>query len=107
MPRGGARSKSGPAKGTKYAPSIRKAEAREAHRRVIEKFALRMIRSQVAAAISIGHVYTRDQHGKFTRIENEAVAHQLLTEGTEGKDYWDLHEGPLHRGLHGSDEPGF
>ena len=26
--------------------------------------------------------------GKFTRIENEAVAHQLLTEGTEGKDYW-------------------
>jgi len=32
--------------------------------------------------------YTRDQHGKFTRIENESVAHQLLTEGTEGKDYW-------------------
>ena len=73
MPRGGARSKSGPTKGTKYAPSIRKAEAREAHRRVIEKFALRMIRSQVAAAIGIGHVYSRDQHGKFTRIENESA----------------------------------
>ena len=88
MPRGGARPNSGPKKGTKYAPSVSKAEAREAHRRVIEKFALRMIRSQVAAAIGIGHVYSRDQHGKFTRIENEAVAHQLLTEGTEGKDYW-------------------
>ena len=88
MPRGGARSKSGPTKGTKYAPSIRKAEAREPHRRVIEQFALRMIRSQVAAAIGIGQVYSRDQHGKFTRIENESVAHQLLTEGTEGKDYW-------------------
>ena len=88
MSRGGARPNSGPKKGTKYAPTVSKAEAREAHRRVIEKFALRMIRSQVAAAIGIGHVYSRDQHGKFTRIENEAVAHQLLTEGTEGKDYW-------------------
>ena len=40
---------------------------------------------QIAYALN---VYSRDQHGKFTRIENEAVAHQLLTEGTEGKDYW-------------------
>ncbi len=39
-------------------------------------------------AAAIGNVYSRDQHGKFTRIENEAVAHKLLTEGTEGKDYW-------------------
>jgi hypothetical protein len=88
MPRGGARPRSGPKKGTKYAPTVSKAEAREAHRRVIEQYALRMIRSQVAAAIGIGHVYSRDQHGKFTRIENEAVADQLLTDGTEGKDYW-------------------
>jgi hypothetical protein len=62
--------------GIPKASTISKAEARDAHRRVIEKFALRMIRFQVAAAIGIGHVYTRDQHGKFTGIENEAVAHQ-------------------------------
>ncbi len=96
MSRGGARSKSGPAKGTKYAPSIRKAEAREAHRRVIEKYALQMIQSQVAAAIGIGHVYSRDQHGKFTRIENEAVADHLLTEGTEGKDHWIFMKDPQY-----------
>jgi hypothetical protein len=88
---GGRRPGAGRPKGTTGIPkasTISKAEAREAHRRVIEKSALRMIRSQVAAAIGIGHVYSRDQHGKFTRIENEAVADQLLTEGTEGKDYW-------------------
>ena len=88
---GGKRLGAGRPKGTTGIPkasTINKAEARDAHRRVIEKFALRMIRLQVAAAIGIGHVYSRDQHGKFTRIENESVAHQLLTEGTEGKDYW-------------------
>ena len=85
--RPGAGRKPGVPQGPK-ASTIRKAEAREAHRRVIEKFALRMIQSQVAAAIGIGHVYSRDLHGKFTRIENEAVADQLLAKGTEGKDYW-------------------
>ena len=88
---GGRRPGAGRPKGTTGIPkasTISKAQARDAHRRVIEKFALRMIRSQVAAAIGIGHVFTRDTHGKFTRIENEQVAHQLLTEGTEGRDYW-------------------
>ena len=70
------------------ASTIRKAEAQEAHRQIIEKYAFRMIRSQVAASIGLGHVYSRDQHGKFTRIENESVTHELLTEVTEGKDYW-------------------
>jgi hypothetical protein len=55
--RPGAGRKPGVPQGPK-ASTIRKAEAREAHRRVIEQYALRMIRSQVAAAIGIGHVYT-------------------------------------------------
>lgn len=85
---GGARKGSGRKVGSQLPVTISKAEAREAHRAVIEKYALRMIRSQVASAIGIGHVYTRDKTGKFTRIENEQQADELLTKGEEGKDYW-------------------
>ena len=78
---GGHRPGAGRKKGTVLPSTISKHEAREAHRRVIEQYALRMIQSQVAAAIGIGHFYTRDQHGKFSRIDNEAVACELLTKG--------------------------
>ena len=96
MPSGGSRprteaSRRGRPKGTtgiQHASTITKAEEREAHRAIIAKFAHRMIRSQVAAAIGIGHVFTRDKTGKFSRIEDEEQATKLLTEGTEGQDYW-------------------
>jgi hypothetical protein len=74
--------------GSKNAETITKEEHREAHRTVIAKYAQRMIQSQVAAAIGIGHVFTRDKAGKFTRIEDEQHAEKLLTQGTEGQDYW-------------------
>ena len=47
-----------------------------------------MIQAQIAHAIGIGHLYTRDKTGKFSRIENQAVIDDLLTKGREGKDYW-------------------
>ena len=96
MPSGGSRprteaSRRGRPKGTtgiKHQATINKELYREMHRHVVAKYAERMIRSQVAAAIGIGHVYTRDKAGKFTRIEDFAAADKLLTEGTEGQDYW-------------------
>jgi len=47
-----------------------------------------MLRAQIAHAQGIGHVFTRDKAGKFTKIEDAAQAEQLLTQGTEGTDYW-------------------
>ena len=92
MPRGGLRSNpGGRPKGTtgiKQKQTISKELAREAVRTVILKHHERMLRSQIAHAIGIGHLYIRDKGGKFTRIENEEQAHKLLTEGTEGDDYW-------------------
>jgi hypothetical protein len=88
MPRGGARPNSGPAKGTKYAPTISKELAREALRVVVQRHMDRMLRSQIANAIGIGHLYTRDKSGKFNKIESEAEVDRLMAEGAEGSDYW-------------------
>lgn len=88
MPRGGKRPNSGPKKGTKYAPTISKEQAREAVRQLVLKHMDRMLRSQIAHSIGIGHLYTRDKTGKFNKIENAADVDRLLTEGEEDRDYW-------------------
>lgn len=88
MPRGGARPNSGPKKGTKYAPTLSKEAAREAVREVVMRHMDRMLRSQVANAVGIGHLYTRDKAGKFNKIENAAEVDKLLAEGEENRDYW-------------------
>lgn len=88
MPRGGARPNSGPPKGTKYAPTLKKEEAREALRAVVMRHMDDMLRAQIAHAKGIGHVYTRDKNGKFTKIENQAAIDKLLLEGSEDEDYW-------------------
>jgi hypothetical protein len=41
-----------------------------------------MLRAQMAHATGIGHCYTRDKHGKFSRVENLDEIGHLLTEGT-------------------------
>lgn len=46
-----------------------------------------MLRAQIAHAIGIGHLYTRDKSGKFTKIVNEAEVDRLLSEGVDGRDY--------------------
>ena len=86
--RGGARPNSGPAKGTKYAPTLAKEAAREALRVVVMRHMDDMLRAQIAHAKGIGHLYTRDKGGKFTKIENQAQIDRLLTEGVEDTDYW-------------------
>jgi hypothetical protein len=88
MPRGGARPNSGPKKGTKYAPTLKKEEAREALRVVVMRHMDDMLRAQIAHAKGIGHLYTRDKNGKFTKIESQAQIDKLLLEGTEDEDYW-------------------
>lgn len=47
-----------------------------------------MVEKQVAHAMGIGHVYTRDKHGRFTKIENEQEVERLLSEGTENEHYY-------------------
>lgn len=86
--RGGARPNSGPEKGTKYAPTLKKEAAREALRAVVMRHMDDMLRAQIAHAKGIGHLYTRDKNGKFTKIENIAAIDKLLLEGTEDEDYW-------------------
>jgi hypothetical protein len=74
--------------GIKHASTISKEQAREALRAVVQQHMGRMVRSQVAHAIGIGHLYTRDKSGKFNKIESEAEVERLMTAGTEGTDYW-------------------
>lgn len=88
MPRGGKRPNSGPKKGTKYAPTIAKEQAREVARAIITKHLEPMITRQIAHAMGVGHLYTRDKAGKFTKIEHEAEVDRLLAEGKEDEDYW-------------------
>lgn len=88
MPRGGKRPNSGPKKGTKYAPTIAKEAAREVARALITRRLEPMITRQIAHAMGIGHLYTRDKAGKFTKIENQAEIDRLLSEGVEDEHYW-------------------
>lgn len=94
MPRGGARPNSGPAKGTKYAPTISKEQARDAIRQVVLTHMDDMLKAQIAHAKGIGHLYTRDKSGKFNKIEHQAQIDQLLAEGSEGEDYWIFSKDP-------------
>lgn len=80
--------KRGPKKGAIYKPTLDKIQAREFLRQEVIKGLGPMLNAQMAHARGIGHLYTRDKNGKFTKIENEAHAHKLLTEGTEEEDYW-------------------
>ena len=74
--------------GRRWPATLEKALVREETRKYIQQHMPAMLRSQIAHAIGIGHVYTRDAHGKFSRIEDEAEMEKLLTEGVENKDYW-------------------
>lgn len=75
-------------KGRRWLATMEKALVREETRKYIQQHMPAMLRAQIAHAIGIGHVYTRDKHGKFSRIEDEREMERLLTEGEEDKDYW-------------------
>lgn len=91
MPRGGSQPGAGRPKGTtgiKHKETISKEAAREAVRAVIMQHHERMLRSQIAHSIGIGHLFTRDKAGKYTKIENQSVADKLLAEGEQDRDYY-------------------
>ena len=74
MARGGKRPNSGPAKGTKYAPTIAKEAAREVARQIITRRLEPLIEAQVANALGLKYLVTRDKKtGKFIRV-TEAMA---------------------------------
>ena len=75
-------------KGRRWLATMEKALVREETRKLIQQHLPAMLRSQIAHAIGIGHLYTRDKHGKFSRIEDEAEIDRLLSEGTKDVDYW-------------------
>lgn len=85
---GGPRPGSGVPKGYKRPATISKELAREALRQVVLRHMDRMLASQIAHAIGIGHLYTRDKAGKFNKIESQAEVDRLLREGQEDRDYW-------------------
>ena len=67
---------------------MEKALVREETRKYIQQHIPAMLRAQIAHAIGIGHLFSRDKKGKFTRIEDAQQIERLLSEGTEGEHYW-------------------
>jgi hypothetical protein len=88
MPRGGKRPGAGKPKGCKHKETLNKELARELVRQKVTDALEPMIRAQIAHAIGIGHLYTRDRNGKFTKIESQARVDELLRTGEHEKDYW-------------------
>lgn len=87
-PHGGKRANAGKKKGTKWPSTIAKDAAREETRQYLTERLKPVLRAHVANAQGIGHLYTRDKAGKFTKIESEAEIDRLLVEGIEGTNYW-------------------
>jgi hypothetical protein len=86
---GGKRAGAGGSKpGRRWSSTWEKALVREETRKLIQQHLPVMVRAQIAHAIGIGHLFTRDKHGKFSRIEDEAEIDRLLSEGTQDTDYW-------------------
>jgi hypothetical protein len=88
MGRGGKRAGSGLPRGYKFPKTLEKEAAREFVRTLITSGLKPLIQSQMVHALGIGHVYTRDKKGKFSKIEDQDHIDRLVTEGTEGTDFW-------------------
>ena len=84
----------GKPKGYKAPETLEKEAAREAFRQEVLRHMKPLLQRQIAHAMGIGHLYTRDKTGKFTKIENQAEIDRLLTEGEEGNDYWIFSKDP-------------
>jgi hypothetical protein len=85
---GGKRPGAGRKVGSLSAKTLDKLAAREFVREQVTKALAPMLRRQIAHAMGIGHLYTRDKTGKFTKIEDEKEQDRLLAEGVEGENYW-------------------
>jgi hypothetical protein len=85
---GGKRPGAGRKKGVKLLKTLEKEAAREFTRQTVIAGLAPMLRAQMAHAMGIGHCYTRDKNGKFTRAENLDEIDRLLTQGTEGEHFF-------------------
>lgn len=80
--------KGGRPRGSKSQETLTKEAAREVLRQMVFARLKPMVEAQLTNAIGVGHLYTRDKAGKFTKIEDEARVDDLLANGREGSDYW-------------------
>lgn len=87
-PKGGARPGAGMPKGYKTQKTLEKEASRVALRQIILRHLEPLAQRMIVAAMGIGHLYSRDKAGKFTKIENQAEIDRLLLEGSEHEDYW-------------------
>jgi hypothetical protein len=98
-PKGGKRAGAGRPKGWSRAQGdflaglmpperLTKDAAREFTRRTIVEAIAPMLRAQIAHAQGIGHCYTRDKNGKFSRVDNLDKIDELLMTGTEGEHFF-------------------
>lgn len=84
---------SGRKKGSLNKRTLDKLQAQEALRQHIIASLGAMTTAQIAHAQGVGHLYRRDQHGKFIRIDDQATIDAILAEGLDhpredGSTYW-------------------
>jgi len=84
---GGKRPNSGPAKGVKYEPTLKKEEARDLVRQRVLKDLEPMLRAQVRHAIGIQHLMLRQKDGTFKRSDNIEEIEAALNSGDENSYY--------------------
>lgn len=77
MPRGGARPNSGPAKGTKYAPTIAKEAARDALRQIVLARMAQLVEAQMTHAQGLSYLVGRDKVGKFKKLTSDEAEKAL------------------------------
>ena len=78
---------SGKPKGYKAPATLDKLAAREFVRQRVTAALGPMLDAQIAHARGVGHVFTRDRHGKYTRIEDADEIAALLENGAEGETF--------------------
>lgn len=84
----------GKPKGYKAPQTLEKLEAREFVRQAVTNALAPMLRAQIANAMGIGHIFTRDKAGKYTKIEDEDEIDRLMVEGVEGETHWIFKKDP-------------
>ncbi len=92
MPRGGRRPNSGPAKGTKYKPTLEKEAARELARKIVTDRLEHLFAAQIANAGGLKYLVARHKKtGKFVRLTQELTERILSGEDTahEAIEVWD------------------
>ena len=99
MPRGGRRTGAGRPKGSREPHTLAKEAAKEAVRVQVTAALEPIVRAHIAQACGIGHLYERDEDGKFKRITDAAQIDALLAEGIDDTKVWIFAKDPDTRSL--------